>query len=174
MGRSLRPSLRSTPCVTPILEKHLLHFWQPHLQSLCSSKISPLKGILSLSSLPFNTLPSPKIGSQNLSFHTPSLSSQVHLIGRLEKLTEVLTSAPTMWHIGPRQEFSRAAFPPIFLPPSFPFVVAKTPLLVLWPSMVCNMFALFVPFFLNAMLLQKRKKEKAHIHALYQKAPIFS
>jgi hypothetical protein len=36
-----------------------------------------------------------------------------------KKFTEVQTSAPTMWRIGPRHECSQAAFPSTFPPSSF-------------------------------------------------------
>jgi hypothetical protein len=45
-------------------------------------------------------------------FKKPLLVSLPPPYGRLNILPEVKTSAPSMWHIGPQQGFSRAAFPP--------------------------------------------------------------
>jgi hypothetical protein len=45
-------------------------------------------------------------------FKKPLLASLPPPYGRLNIFPEVKTSAPSMWHIGPRQEFSWVAFPP--------------------------------------------------------------
>jgi hypothetical protein len=64
-------------------------------------------------------------------------SFQPFPLRRLEKLTEVQTSAPITWQIGPRLDLFLTAFPP-YLPPLFlsPFVVEKIHPLLFPPSEV--------------------------------------
>ena len=74
----------------------------------------------------------------------------------LRKARKVNKSAnfwPIMWLIGPRLEYTRAAFPPPFpslLPP--PFVVKKIHL----PFLLLHVTGTLVPSFSNAMCLQKQ------------------
>ena len=63
------------------------------------------------------------------------------LIERLERSTEVQTFAPIMWHIGPQQGFSLAAFPPYLPSNSIPIYSGKDP-----PPfhLLCEGFGLYV------------------------------